>query len=160
MSNSSENGNLKFIDVNLILLTFFIAYSAFEGWREAIYWYVKIGSRFYDWFPKVEEHIIFATQRAIVLLMGGLLLFFTGMSWWLTLISVIGCALTFSFIHNGFMYLTRNNLDPTIYHKRFWDQSTSSVAKTTKFMTPISRTIQFVLGVLLNIGVFIAYYLI
>lgn len=145
--------------MNLILLALFLAYSAFEGWREGIYWHVKIGSRFHDWFPKTEEHIIFSIQRAIVLLMGGILLFFTGMSWWLTLLSVLGCALVFSFMHNGAMYMTRNKLDSTVYHKGWMDQSTSSVAKTTKFMTPISRTIQFVIGLLLNVGVFIYYLL-
>ena len=139
--------------MNLILLLSFIGYSAFEGWREAIYWHVKIGSGFHDWQPKTEEHIIFSLQRAIVLLMGGTLLLFTGIPWYFTLLSILGSALTFSFIHNGIMYTVRNNLDNTIYPKQFWDQSTSSVAKTTKFMTPISRTIQFILGVLIHISV-------
>lgn len=126
--------------MNLTILTFFLAYSAFEGWREAIYWHVKIGSRFHNWFPNTEEHIIFSIQRGIVLLMGCSLLFFTGMAWYWCIASLIGMALCFSFIHNGFMYLTRNNLDNTVYPKRFWAQSSSSVAKTTKFMTPVSRT--------------------
>tara|TARA_R110000868_G_scaffold203969_8_gene451963 strand:- start:3026 stop:3466 length:441 start_codon:yes stop_codon:yes gene_type:complete len=145
--------------MNLIILILFIIYSAFEGWREAIYWHVKGGSRYYDWFPKVEEHVIFTIQRAIVIIMGSILLFFTGMTWYWCVASIIGYALTFSFIHNGAMYLTRNNLDNTVYPKRWMAQSTSSVAKTTKFMTPTSRTIQFVFGILINIGVLLGYIL-
>lgn len=141
--------------MNLLIMVLFIAYSAMEGWREAIYWHVKGGSRYYDWFPKVEEHVLFTIQRAITIIMGSILLFFTGLHWCLCITSMVGYALTFTFIHNGIMYLTRNELDPTVYHKRFWEQSTSSVAKTTKFMTPVSRTIQFVVGILLNLGVFI-----
>jgi len=141
--------------MNLIILALYLTYAAFEGWREGIYWHVKGGSRYYDWQPKVEEHVIFTIQRAIITIMGSILLFFTGMAWYWCVASVIGYALTFTFMHNGIMYLTRNEIDPTIYHKRFWAQSTSSVAKTTKFMTPISRTIQFIVGVLLNVGAFI-----
>ena len=144
--------------MNLIILAFIIAFSAMEGWREGIYWHVKIGSRYYDWFPEVEEHRIFVGLRAVVVLMGSSLLFFN-MAWYLVLASMIGYALVFSFMHNGIMYLTRNNLDSNNYPKRFWAQSTSSVAKTTKFMTPVSRTIQFVIGTLINIGAFITHLL-
>jgi len=137
--------------MNLIILGLFIIYAGFEGWREGIYWHVKVGSRFYDWFPPVEEHIIFSIQRGIVLIMGCALLL-TVMSWYWVLASLIGMALCFSFVHNGAMYLTRNNLDNTVYKKGWMDQSTSSVALTTKFMTPVSRTIQFILGLLINMG--------
>jgi len=145
--------------MNLIILALFIAYAAFEGWREGIYWHIKIGSRYYDWKPKVEEHVIFTIQRAIVIIMGCSLLFFTGMAWYWCVASLIGLALCFSFMHNGAMYLTRNELDNTLYPKRWMAQSTSSVAKTTKFMTPVSRTIQFILGVLINVGAFIGHIL-
>lgn len=145
--------------MNLIILLLFMGYATLEGWREAIYWHVKVGSRFYDWFPNVEEHIVFSIQRSIVLIMVCTSLFFIGMSWYLVLTSLIGMALCFSFIHNGTMYLTRNNLDNTIYPKRWMAQSTSSVAKTTKFMTPMSRTIQFIIGILINIGVLIIHLL-
>lgn len=145
--------------MNLIILGLFLAYAAFEGWREALYWYIKHSSYFTDWKPKVEEHTVFTIQRAIVTIMGSILLFFTGMWWVWCLVSMLGFALCFTFMHNGAMYLTRNNIDPYTYPKRWWAQSTTSTAKLTKFETPVSRTIQFVIGILLNVGAFILHLL-
>lgn len=129
-----------------------------EGWREALYWHIKHGSHFTSWKPKMEEHKTFMILRGIVILMGSSLLFFS-MTWYWVLASMLGYALVFTFMHNGTMYMTRNNIDNTVYEKRWMAQSTSSTAKTTKFMTPVSRTIQFVLGVLINIGAFIGHLL-
>lgn len=124
----------------------FILFVFFEAWREAIYWHVKGGGVYDTWKSKPEEHTLFTIQRGIFFLSLILGMIFTT-HWIGILTSTIGFALIFSFIHNGFYYMFRNRLNPEVYKEGFWSQSTTSVAKLTKFMTPISRTIQFGIGI-------------
>tara|TARA_R110000803_G_scaffold199045_1_gene262945 strand:- start:670 stop:930 length:261 start_codon:yes stop_codon:yes gene_type:complete len=66
-------------------------------------------------------------------------------------------AFIFSFFHNGMMYKTRNDLNKRNYPKGWWDQSTNSTAWSTKLMTPLYRSIQLVIGLIIYI---ITFYLI
>ena len=134
-------------------LIFWVMYSTLEGLREAFYWHYKGIASSTD---GVDLHPIFTLQRGILLFT---LMFFM----WVTLSSTVGVliflanALLFSFFHNGMMYLFRNKLDSKVYPKKWFDQSTTSTAKTTKFMTPVSRTIQAILGLGIYITILIYF---
>lgn len=125
-------------------LVSWIVYALFEGYREAYYWHERVTSP-----NKTDKdlHRIFALQRGTVIL-----LICYGLLWpigpW-AILSFIGLSCVFSFFHNGMQYLTRNKLNPYIYKKRWWDQSTTSTAKLTKFMTPFNRTWLMFLGILI-----------
>jgi len=132
--------------ISIISLILFFGFVIFEAWREAIYWHVKGGGIYDTWKSTPEEHTIFTIQRAIFFL-SLLTLLLTNTHWVVTTLSVIGFILIFSFLHNGFYYMFRNKLNSEIYPKGFWSQSTTSIAKFTKFMTPTVRTILFCLGI-------------
>ena len=113
-------------------------YSIFEGIREAIFYHYKN----HNIKRLFNEHIIFTIQRGIVFII--LILLSKNI---LLLISFILC---FSFIHNGSYYTMRNILNKEIYKRKWFDQSTTSTSFWTKYMTPLNRTILFIvsLGVL------------
>ena len=52
--------------MEIIALLLWIAYSVFEGMREARYWHVKID---YKGFRVFKEHMYWTFQRGIVLIM-------------------------------------------------------------------------------------------
>lgn len=133
----------------ILLLTniLWIFYSILEGFREGFYWHYKNNSKLSENF---EIHPFFASQRGIILILIGIILYFN-LGWWLVL-NTIGMALIFSFFHNGSYYHTRNRLDEKIYTLKWMDQSTTSTAKMTKIMTFRNRTIFMVIGVLLQFG--------
>ena len=56
--------------------------------------------------------------------------------------------LAFSFLHNGMYYWSRNALDERIYTKKWFDQSSTSTAKSTNFFTPQIRTIFFIISLI------------
>ena len=151
--------------IYIILLVSWALYSLIEGYREAYYWHYKINSTDFSDTQKEDLHPIFTVQRGVVLLV----LFFS-----LTLIlNIVGAtlilianSLIFSFIHNGMMYSTRNKLtikmypnDKTkwIYPNTWLAMSSTSTAKLTKIMTPLTRIILFLLGVSCYAYVFIRY---
>jgi hypothetical protein len=137
--------------ITLILANIiWMMYSMLEGLREGFYWHFKSTSK-RD--CKFEIHPIFALQRGLVLLIIGGLLYYTIGIYSLT--SIIDMALIFSFFHNGTYYYTRNKLDNNLYQLKWKDQSTTSTAKLTKIMTYRNRTIFMVLGVLLEVFIYI-----
>lgn len=121
-------------------------YSIMEGYREAQYYdslwkgYSKI------YIEPVNLHTAYTLQRILVL---GIICF-TDFNWWL-----ISLPLVFSFLHDGSYYFTRNKLNRSIYKKGWFAQSTTSTAWSTKFLTPVIRTIMFITGV----GILIIYLL-
>ena len=131
----------------LIANILWILYSILEGFREGFYWYFKGKSKSKNNF---EIHPIFASQRGLVLVLIGVLLFMN--IGWLSLINVLGMALVFSFFHNGTYYHTRNRLDENVYPLGWKAQSTTSTAKMTKIMTFRNRTIFMIVGVALQVG--------
>lgn len=62
-----------------------------------------------------------------------------------TLFAIALC-LSFSFLHNGIYYVTRNNLDSKVYPKRFFDNSTTSTSILEFDVN--TRTIMFVIAFL------------
>ena len=118
-----------------------ILYAFFEGFRESFYWYLKAKLQ----LSKIMDlHSIFSLQRGLFLLIVFVSLF-TELGFIGTTLYCISLALCFSFIHNGTYYITRDKLDKS-YPIGWFSQSKTSTAFWTKFMTPISRTIQFIVG--------------
>lgn len=109
-------------------------YSLLEGVSNAFMYNVKsVGKT-----NKINEHIIFTIQRAVVLF--GLI----GLDYKLLVVAI----LIFSFLFNGMYYTTREWLSPGVYPKTWFSWSTTSTAITEKFDGPITRTVEFVFGIL------------
>ena len=121
-------------------LLLWIAYSVFEGMREARYWHVKID---YKGFRVFKEHMYWTFQRGIVLIM---ICQVTG--YWV----IIPFSMMFPFFHDGAYYWQRNVIDG-IYQKGWWDQSTTSTAYWTEFFTPIRRTWIAIMGLIVYFAV-------
>ncbi len=140
-----------------ICLLLWIAYSIIEGKREAFFWHHKTNSSDYKFFKDINRHPIFSIQRGLMLLTLGISTYYILDSIiWSSYLFVMNC-LIFTFFHNGAMYLERfkmsvfvnpHDSNKWIYKKGWWDQSTTSTAWSTKLMTPISRTIQAIIGMI------------
>lgn len=83
-----------------------VAYSLMEGAREARYFDAN------PKLPKINIYIFFIVQRLVVL---GIIILATN---WLLAVPLI---LMFPFFHDGMYYLMRNELNNSVYPKRFWD---------------------------------------
>ncbi len=124
-----------------ICFLIWILYSVIEGIRDAIFYhhYNLKSERLFN------EHIVFVIQRLIVSVILCLL-----SNNWLLMISLI---LSFSFFHNGSYYTMRNYLNKKIYYydnlydKKWFAQSTTSISFWTKYMTPLNRTILFLMSI-------------
>ena len=117
----------------------FSAYAALEGRREADYFHF----RWKDPMTKVDdEHFMFSVQRSIVAILAAFASTLVFGPW--GLLGFVPLPLVFSFFHNGYYYVRRNQLDPEIYQKGWWDQSTTTTAKVS--FGPIPRTSLAVIG--------------
>lgn len=121
-------------------LILFIIYSYLEGVREADYFHFR-------WKHENEvvadEHLKFTLQRTVVAILGAIS---STILWgWFGLLFIPCAALVFTFIHDGSYYKRRNTLDSTVYKKKWYDQTSSSSAKIS--LTPVIRTVLFILGV-------------
>ena len=123
----------------------FCTWAALEGRREADYFHF----RWKDPMTRVEdEHLMFTMQRSIVAILATVACtLYTGL--W-GLLGFIPLLLVFSFFHNGYYYVRRNQLDDSIYQKGWWDQSTTTTAKVS--FGPVVRTGLAVIGVALAIA--------
>lgn len=132
-------------------VVFWAVYAQIEGIREAYYWHVKNTFRVIDIKMPTDEHFLWSIHRFIVLLLAlnfaSCYLDNSG-NMYLIIPAALSFMLIFPFIHDGFMYRQRNILNDRVYPKGFWDQSTTSTAKLTKYFTPVVRTICFVVGVI------------
>lgn len=119
-----------------------------EGIREAFYWrqnslsIKNIKYNIHGLFL-IQRIIVFSLIISIMILKSFLLLSI--------ILICVGLTLISPFFHNGFYYLGRHLLDKDIYLKGFFDQSNSSTAKSTKFLTPVMRSIYLSIGVILLI---------
>lgn len=106
-----------------------LLFASIEGVREAFYYYVQKD-------VKRNIHWIYYLQRTL----------FTILFYSLTNFFILACfVLSFSFMHDGFYYVTRNKLDPSVYARKFIDSSTTSTAIMEFNFT--ERTIFLVLGI-------------
>jgi hypothetical protein len=146
----------------LVLFLGWLLYCNFEGIREAYYWYV-FGEANDSVRNNVKSkagniHKLFTYQRSVVASMLCLAFYFLVYDdslLYLTNTFIFGVVLilTFSFIHNGAYYSTRNNLDKNVYPKRFKDTSTTSTANNE--FNYDERKGMFILGILLLIATII-----
>ena len=141
--------------IDIFLLVVYIGYVLLEGYREGYYWHYK--TKFNNVKGEVDIHDYFTLQRGLFMI---LIAFIDGYYNIINdypnlyvkdiVLTLLATMLMFPFLHNGMYYTTRNSLKKDIYTKRFFDQSTTTT--TTKFwtglMTPISRTIFFVIGLI------------
>lgn len=129
---------------NFLLIFAWTIFSIYEGKREA--WY------FHERYKMVHDiHFYFSIQRISVGF--AFLIALTGLeiSW----LNLLDLALTstmmitmFVFLHDGYYYQERNNLNPTIYKKRFKDYNDSSAIFD---FTWNERKIMLIVGVLIMI---------
>jgi hypothetical protein len=133
----------------ILLFLIWICYILCEAYREGYYWHYKsfvVDNR------KFNIHIIFTIQRFLMLTSLTFVKFeYFSVNNLDLLLFFVSCCLIFSFIHNGMYYTIRNMLNNNIYKKKWFDQSSTSTALTTKFFTPVSRTIMFGIGISLMI---------
>lgn len=137
----------------ITILLGWIYYSIIEGKREAHYWHHWILSSDYQALKDINLHTLFAKQRGLILCLVSILII-PLYGYLIPMLIFIANACLFSFFHNGMMYKTRNYLNKHNYPKRWWDQSSNSTAWSTKLMTPISRTIQALIGILIYTTIF------
>jgi hypothetical protein len=144
-----------------------IIYSLIEGYREAYYWHHKMHSDDYTVNREKNLHPIFTVQRMVMMVVL-LYAMSTTINIYGTLMILFGNILIFPFLHNGIMYLTRNNLSRIrypndeskwIYGKKWLAQSTTSTAVLTKYFTPLIRVVLLIVGVLIYLGTVIEYML-
>lgn len=129
------------IVIPIIVFVCWCGYAAMEGNREAAFFHLisvdkKTGRGL---------HIVFTIQRALVLVCMALCLWKVA----------VACIFVFPFIHDGSYYSSRNTFDVAaapqrsthLYPERWFAQSTTSTALTTKFLTPVVRTLLAAAGV-------------
>lgn len=120
-------GNIIFETPKLYCLFIWIGFILTSSIFEAFYFTHEINSGFIDNF---NEHPLLVFIRAWVLIP----------LWILTSWDVALCyAVIFPFFHDGQYYRWRDKIVPGTYKKRWFDQSTTSTARSTKFMTPSVR---------------------
>ncbi len=103
---------------------------------EAFYYTHEINSGFKDNF---NEHGLFTFIRACVILPLWILT-----SWKVALCLVI----IFPFFHDGNYYRMRNKIVPGTYPRKWFSQSTTSTAWSTKFFTPVVRAVLACIGLI------------
>lgn len=139
-----------------ICLILWISYSIVEGIREAHFWHHRIKSSDYEKFKHIDRHLLFAVQRGFVLKLLSVATYLIFENIWVCCYLFLMNCLIFSFFHNGAMYRERHrmsvmanpdNKSKWIYLKGWFDQSSTSTSKMTKYMTPIARTIEAFVGI-------------
>jgi hypothetical protein len=127
---------IEYIIANLLLLLF----PCIEGFIHAIL-YSKKGA---DAFPG-NEHISFNIMRANVFA-----IFIAGRlceSWEDILLILLCFPLAYSFLHNGFYYITRRRIDVPSYH--WFSNSTHNSARIN--YGPLERTIMFIVAMVFHL---------
>lgn len=126
------------IIIKIIISIVWIIYAMYEGKREAYYYQaINVFN-----LKRPNIHWIYALQRGLFLIVVGI-----GLS---SVIVPISLAFIFPFFHDGFYYMKYNDLLPTVYQKRFKDQSTTSTAIME--FNWLERCVSFGIGVLLLIS--------
>ena len=109
-----------------------IIWAMLLGEFEARYYHYK------DQKDKHNEHFLFAVSRAIVFFFA---FYITDWKFALCYMAV------FPFFHDGAYYTQRNYMSHTLYTKKWFAQSDTSTALTTKIFTPVVRTILAALAI-------------
>lgn len=129
-------GNLIVETPSIYSTIIWICFALFVSKLEAFYYTHEINSGFEDNF---NEHGLFTLMRACVLIP----------LWILTSWKVALCLVAiFPFFHDGNYYRMRNKIVSGTYPKKWFSQSTTSTAWSTKFLTPIVRTVLAAIGII------------
>ena len=132
----------------LFVYILWILFAIYEGQREALYFSYKMKATLQiQRSLKRDEHVMFTIQRSVVAAIASIASYTTLFDCALFIISM---AFSFPFFHDGMYYVTRERLDG-IYKKGWFDQSTTSTAKSDKFnfFNPVSRTALFGISILI-----------
>lgn len=114
-------------------------FSAAEGIREAIFW--KYSANLLATKDNKQLHKFFLIVRACYGIAITFLIYLHSASPITTVLFCISSMLAFPYIHDGFYYWKRNQLDPGTYPKTFHDMSNTSLAWTDKFFTAEARIV-------------------
>lgn len=132
--------------LKLLLLCIWVIYSLLEGVRDAFYYNSENKSSSTN-TSRYNIHWIFFVCRVCVWMLIGIIIYFSNQNNTLTLfLFSISLSLIFSYLHNGIYYYMRNQLDPTIYQKAWFDDSNSSTA-ILEFDYK-TRTLMMIIGIL------------
>jgi len=126
--------------ITALIYLLWILYAIYEGKREALYFSFKMKAAVnLKQGLKTDEHITFSIQRSLVV---GFALIACFHDWLNLSIMFFALAACFPFFHDGMYYVTRQKLD-RLYKKGWFDQSTTSVAKSDKLKLfyPVQRTV-------------------
>jgi len=111
------------------------------GAAEAAMFYYKSGGN----TKKIDEHFYFSFERFFMWIPFELALYDHS---WLSLLNGVFLALTFVFMHDGFYYFSRNQMDGS-YPMGWWSQSITSTSwMDRKGLTkPVFRTAYAIVGI-------------
>ena len=124
----------------IIVLLLSINYTFF-GFTEGLVW-SKEADEAFTW----NEHVPLTIQR---IFLGILALTCSVLGWQASWQALLSSLPMFFFFHDGMIYLTRNSIRNTVYKKKWFDESTTSSAKSSS-MSANWRIIFFIVGVLLT----------
>ena len=135
--------------ITLAILLGMMIWGLLEGWREALYYHFKSGARMGNLAYSINEHPMFATQRALVFGLQLLVIYSICGNLINASCMVIGSMLSFPFFHDSEYYYIRHKYDSAIYQKGWMDEETGSTA-LMNFNFPV-RTSMFVIGLAIQI---------
>lgn len=116
-----------------------IIFAAAEGVREAIFW--KYAANILPTKDNKELHKFFLIIRACFGISLCLFVYGASNSVITTSLFCISSMLIFPYMHDGFYYWKRNQLDPGTYPDTFHDMSNTSLAWTDRFFTAEARIV-------------------
>ena len=122
----------EFIYASIVWQSFSILFGVHDGF----FWHGKNPNTKYLTNP---HNVLMALRIMVFVMIVGI---FSSIHPWSFLIVSM---LQFSFLHNGWYYMTRHSLDEDVYQRGFFDQAIrkTSTSKFTDFMTPLNRTLLY-----------------
>ena len=137
--------NIEQYLIKICFLLVWISYAVLDGYRDAHFYHNRNTST----NPSLKNiHWVYFMQRLIL----GVVIYFGFNQVFSMLDSFVFCAgliLVFSYFHNGMYYLTRHELDHSIYPKG-WDSDSISSEATLEFSYKI-RAMLLIIG---SLGIF------
>jgi hypothetical protein len=127
----------------MLTMLMWFSFSFLAGWSEAWYWRLHMILN----QSKSYEHALWTVQRICYGSTLTLLITLLTSNIWNLLLAPVAIGCSFVFLHDGAYYWHRNILskvtkefgEGVLYEKKFFDESTDSVAILTNFELPIVR---------------------
>ena len=123
----------------LVIMFLFVLYAAMVGISDGFLWHANVLGKD-TVFTKAQNrflHAIFWLTRVVFTISLSINIYF-----------LVFAAFSFSFIHNGMYYETRNYLNPKVYPLGFFDNSTTDQSLTGRFFTVTVRIWMLAIGLL------------